>query len=339
MSVNLHVGAKVHPMSFKDFIETSPGYSVALDGYVAEGPKFVQHKQLGGLVVPYANFNHHEGVSRLETRSTCAQVLLALRMGLFDAFREDGERQLTAYVNDCDEDVSLSWFLLSHAHIAEVVMNPILNRLVAVEDFLDTTAGAYPLSHNLPLLEELAWVFDPYRQFRQRGGLERRDDDAFAGIIEDVGNRIEKHIVGSGKRLKLDTEWAYWTDKRNPLHAMSDNHSWHMVKEIGRHARLSLFSMGVRAYVSVSQQSDNRWRYTVGRVSPFIPFDVPAILASLNDAERTTTDRWGGSDLVGGSPRVDGSVLTPIEVAEVVNDVLRRGPQALSPADEMLSRL
>ncbi len=39
-------------------------------------------------------------------------------------------------------------------------------------------------------------------------------------------------------------------------------------------------------------------------MSPFIPFDVPAILHALNTAEGSATDHWGGGNTLGGSPRV-----------------------------------
>lgn len=52
------------------------------------GEAFVTEAEKLGVICnlqdegPRANFNHHEGVSRLETRATCGQVLLAIRMGL-----------------------------------------------------------------------------------------------------------------------------------------------------------------------------------------------------------------------------------------------------------------
>jgi hypothetical protein len=54
-------------ISWPNFIGLKPNFSIALDGYVKAPPKFL-------IQGPYANFNHHEGVARIATRSTCAQV-------------------------------------------------------------------------------------------------------------------------------------------------------------------------------------------------------------------------------------------------------------------------
>ena len=100
-----------------------------------------------------------------------AQVLLCIRQGLFDAFRDEHGRRATVYANDCDEDVCLSWFLLQNPELCRLPSNTRLNRLVQAVDVLDTTAGAslYPLDRGL--MGELAWIFEPYRQARMQGAL------------------------------------------------------------------------------------------------------------------------------------------------------------------------
>jgi hypothetical protein len=68
-------------IKWKDFIEKKPHFSIALDGYVKGPPRF-------SIQGPYANFNHHEGVARIATRSTCAQVYYYIRLGLLDTFQK-----------------------------------------------------------------------------------------------------------------------------------------------------------------------------------------------------------------------------------------------------------
>ena len=74
-------------------------------------------------------------------------------------------------------------------------------------------------------------------------------------------------------------------------------------------ARAGIVAAGIRAYVSVRHRSDGAWAYSIGRVSPFVPFDVLAILRELNAIEDPERGTWGGSNLVGGSPRMQGSAL------------------------------
>lgn len=321
MSIELHVRPEQVPLSWDEFVTNYEPGSIALDGYVRGGPRF-------DAVAGVANFNHHEEVDRLATRATCAQVLMAIRQGLFTVFREVGVPTAHVLVNDCDEDVCTSWFLLKNHAMAIQATNPILNRLVAMEDALDATAGAYPFPQDLPALRELAWVFEPYRQFRLSGGLDRRDAGQYRSIIEDVYGRIERHVVGRGGEVALDTRYE----------RIGGGAGWAMVREIGAQARTGMFGDGVHAYVSVRQRPDGRYTYVLGRMSQFIPFDLPNLFARLNEHEHCvdSADRWGGSDTVGGSPRVGGSGLGPDEVERIVREhhtmkiVQRQGPVVIN---------
>lgn len=283
-------------LSWKEFINSAPNQSIALDGYVGDSPKFKDK----GL---YLNFNHHEKVDRLATRCTAAQVLMAIRQGLFYKFSKES----TIFVNDCDEDVCLSVFLLRNAHLSEVVINPVLNKLVFMEDMLDTTAGYYPFPPNLPSLEEVYWVFSPYHKFRAEGGINRGDSQEFIEVINQVEENIKALIEGKGSKVKLKTAYE----------VIASEGIWSMVRELDPQARLKMSSDGIRAYVSVRQISEDRWAYTLGRSSLFINFDLPKLYKALNKAEKSE-GQWGGSDIVGGSPRIEGSCLPPERVVEII---------------------
>ena len=86
------------PITWDKFLETEDTHAIALDGYVSGGPRFDPSG-------PRVNFNHHEEVDRLATRSTCGQVLMAIRQGLFKTFRNGFGPYATVLVNDCDEDI------------------------------------------------------------------------------------------------------------------------------------------------------------------------------------------------------------------------------------------
>jgi hypothetical protein len=331
MTIRLVVNTQTPPLSWKStsegpgFIDLYEPYAIALDGFVKEGPRFTQNPD-----GPYANFNHHEDVDRLATRSTCAQVLMAIRQGLFRTFRDENGPRITAYVNDCDEDVCLAWFLLKHGFLAEQAMNPMLNRLVDMEDNLDATAGAYPYPKDLPALMELAWVFEPYRRFRLSGEIDKKDPKAYRAVILDCEHRIMQHITGKGDSIPLDTRYEN----------VHPGKGWAMIKEIGAQARTGAHSDGIYAYVAIRSRGfvkvhpDHaggtiRWTYTVGRMSPFINFDVPKLLKALSVAEAQAigkeagpANNWGGGDTIGGSPRGPGSVLSPTQVTQVVEEVI-----------------
>jgi hypothetical protein len=238
---------------------------------------------------------------------------MAIRQGMFKCFRNEEGIRAEVYANDCDEDVCTSWFLLKNEHMVESAMNPSLNRLVALEDALDCTAGAYPLPKDLPALRELAWVFEPYRRMRLNGGLERRNKSEFEGVVTDVENRIMRHVTGHGQEVPLDTRYE----------RIGGGSGWVIVKELGAQARTGMFADGIHAFVSVRERPDKRWTYTIGRLSPFIPFDTLMLADVLNGVEKTRADRWGGADNIIGSPRIAGSGLSPNELTKVIEEALK----------------
>ena len=77
--INLYVEPRII-LTWDEFRQQKQQFSVALDGYISDKPLFDSSG-------PYANFNHHEFVDRLSTRSTAGQVHIAVKMGLFQTFQ------------------------------------------------------------------------------------------------------------------------------------------------------------------------------------------------------------------------------------------------------------
>ena len=109
--ISLSMRPEVAPLGWEEFCATHGPYTIGLDGYVAAGSRF-------DAAGPRLNLDHHDEVDRLATRATCAQALLAIRQGLFECFRDGDDPRAEVCVNDCDEDVCTSWFLLRHADLA-----------------------------------------------------------------------------------------------------------------------------------------------------------------------------------------------------------------------------
>jgi len=303
MTVRLHVEFKT--VNWETFLKEYPVRSISLDGHVSEGPLF-DHE------MKKANFNHHEGVNRLATRSTCSQVRMAILSNLFDSFRQgDGELDFDVFVNDADEDVCTSWYLLNNGHMSEIALNPLISRLIFCEDALDTTSGAYPFPKDMQMLREMAWVFEPYRRARVNGILDIKKEDVYKGIIEDVEGRIKQYVAGNGGKIALDTNYKI----------IGGGKGWNMVEEVGPYAKTGMFADKIKAYVSVRERNDGKFQYVIGKSSPFVStFDLPKLFATLNQIEGQGTEIWGGGDVVGGSPRVNGSSITPEEMTKIIND-------------------
>jgi hypothetical protein len=97
-----------------------------------------------------------------------------------------------------------------------------------------------------------------------------------------------------------------------------------MVFEEGPHARTALFADGLRAFVAVRPNPDGTWTYTLGKMSPFVPFPILSLYDRLNAREGigADPDRWGGSNTIGGSPRQRASRVPPAELERIVNETL-----------------
>lgn len=301
MSAELFVQAEVPPLTWDEFRATRPMGSIALDGFVTGEPRFDPNG-------PYLNANHHENVDRLATLSTAQQILVGTQMGLDTAFSFDGQFSPNVYVNDCDQDVCAAWYLLDN--ISETKHpSPALGRFVQVAGLLDVTAGAYPFDKYQRILAELAWVFEPYSLFRASGEMSKKDNAQYRSVIQDVELRIGKHLVGRGDTAELDLRYS----------TIGGGIGWSMIVEDGKDGRVGAMRDGIQAYVSVQELENDRWRYSIARWSEFVPFDVPALLERLNEVEGNEQDAWGGARIVGGSPRVGASRLSPAEVEEIIN--------------------
>lgn len=307
--IELHV-QKCPGLSREVFVSTHPAYSIALDGYVATEP-FLEILPTG----PYRNFNHHEVVDRSCTTATCEQARRGVLLGLYDLFRERGRRRATLWVNDCDQDVCLStWILLNPDRAAE----PLVRVLASIEDLLDMSSGTFPMPHERDLLAEVRWVFEPYSRVRPR--LLQLSAADMRHVIQDV----HRFTVGRADKLPLEGEYR----------RIGGDGEWWLVEVDHTQARERMVAAGVRAAVEVVGRHENRWTYTVWRRSEYIAwFPVREILDELCKQERVSggSGRWGGADNVGGSPRPDGSVLSPDVVERVVTEVVKHLDGSPSP--------
>jgi len=289
-------------VSWEDF-QNYPSRSIAVDGYCKGEPRFDQERVV-------LNINHHEGVDRVATRSSCLQAMLLVKLGLFDGFAdENGDPCATLYLNDCDQDVALATYILMHP---EQVDRPKLKHLVRIEDLMDMSGGLYPTRKRLHLMKQLNWIMRPYTKARVSGKLRELDAGDMEAIVREMHRRIKLTLFNGPREVEVDTSYE----------VLADHGSWMMVRETGEAARVGMAENRVKAFVSLVGESGGRYRYTIGRLSQFIPFPLQKLYDDLNKAEGLGPEaehRWDGSDTIGGSPRGVGSGLTPEEVAAVVN--------------------
>lgn len=310
VAITLHAEPGV-VLSWEEFQAEKPPCSIALDGFVYGMTKFNVHG-------PHANFNHHEEVDRLATRSTCMQIYFSILMGLFDSFQKDGEPYAHVYVNDADQDVCVAYWLLTHPEATSLLKwdNP-LARFIVIEDFMDASAGAFPFNDTGSpdsLLKKQAWVFEPYTTARNERTLHSLDGAGMIELIESVAHRITLFTQDQAGMVELDFQ----------PEIIGGGPNWKMIVEKYGYARSSIYAAGFRAFVGMRQRHDGRFTYVIGRMSPFVAFPILDIYVALNRAEGMTepANAWGGSDIIGGSPRRTGSSLPPKKVEAIINELL-----------------
>lgn len=297
-------------ISWDEFRNISPRFSIALDGLVGDAPLYDAQEVK-------ANFNHHQNVNRLATRSTSGQVHMAIKAGLMDAFRENGIAQANIYVNDPDQDSSLAvWLITHHERLTGIRSEPLISKIVAVEDFIDSAAGGFPFDPRSVLMQELAWVFDPYVQARMAGRIRSMEGAEMSNVITAIGERIDRYTMGKAFCQELDTRYDI----------MGGGQSWKMIEEKGFYARAALFTQGIDAFVSFLGEENSRYHYSIGKRSPYIPFPIDELYAALNIAETVQpgAPRWGGGDTIGGSPRRIGSSFSPKDVEGIINEYIEQ---------------
>ncbi len=309
ISLNIEPGVV---KTWRDFKKENPPYSISLDGYVDAPPKFDPKG-------PYVNFDHHRGVDRLATRSTTGQVYLAVKQGLFQTFRKERIPHANIFVNDPDQDVCVAVWLLENSdrYSGQKSGGPLVTKLVQVTDLFDATAGTFPLDPETEIMRERAWIFEPYVEARTGGRLGNMKGPEMRNVIESVGSRINDYVEGRGKQIPVETDYEQ----------IGSGNGWVMIIEKGSEARTAMFSRGINAFVSVRNNGDDSWIYSLGKKSTFIPFPITQLYSVLNRVERIdkkSGNYWGGSEIIGGSPRRTGSRLSPEQLERIINDFLSK---------------
>ena len=309
MPVYLFMEPKRVPMTWLEFMKLKGPYSIALDGYV-DGPPIID---IPGHI---ANFDHHKGVCRSATRAACGQVYYAIQMGLFNCFQDEkGILRIKVFLNHPDEDACMAWLLLKLGCFPIIANDKHLRDLVYYVDLIDSSAGSYPIDRKI--WEEIAWIFQPYRNFRTSGEIDKQEADSYVAVVDQVELRIKKHLLGEGSSVPLDVRYELLGKRK-----LKSGIECAIIKEIGSQARIGLAQAKIPAYISVRERPDGNLTVTVGKTSPFVPIDLFKAYKVLNAAENSRDgDEWGGGSEVGGSPRVGGTKQSPDQIAQILESV------------------
>jgi hypothetical protein len=207
------------------------------------------------------------------------------------------------------------WLLKNSEKLEGLRFENVLFQLILFEDILDASAGAYPINPDNPQIHRQAWIYEPYTQARTDGSIYSMSKKEMKDILRSVSDRIDAAIGGRSGEIELDTRFE----------KIGGGPGWQLILEEGPYARTKLFSEKIKAYVALVENREDTYAYSIGKMSPFVMFPLERIYEALNKAEGLSSKEncWGGSAIIGGSPRKTGSRLSPEKVEKVINACIK----------------
>jgi hypothetical protein len=297
-------------VSWEEFNSTKLN-SIALDGYVTDGPKWDETKL-------NANFDHHNGVVREATMSTAMQIYFAIKGGLMERYENS---TLNIYINDVDQDTTMAiWLIKNYKLFTGTNSVPHVNRIMSLNDKMDITGGAFPISINDNVYFQHCWIFQPYTELRTSGNIAKGDKQVFENCLEAIMSRLDKLLMGMAGEYKPKADYQILKSTDDLI----------VIDETlgGIEARHYLFAhdMIKKSYLSIiAKKDDGSFVYTIGKKSRYIKLPLKEIFSKLNELEETLngSNCWGGSDIIGGSPRATGSRLSWQTISDTIESCLR----------------
>ena len=295
-------------------LKYGPG-TIFLDGVVDGGPFIDSEKKI-------YNLDHHNQCVRLFTLSACEQAYVLIRSGL-----DLGDREWMILANEPDLDTVLAiWLLMNHARVssADGELRRELVPLVRLEGVIDV--------HGFELLEFA-------------GLPERELADARTRLADLLERETELKEAGLWSQVDLAEFTLELLQKIDQtVYPPGQFEGFEVVDEL---ARVTLegshVAVVVRADLGIYETEEQLRRvhekrlgviallkdpngYTLRQVKPFLSRNLEPVYALLNlmDPAVAGGNRWGGSDVIGGSPRRTGTRLAPEDIAWAIERAFHR---------------
>ncbi len=315
---NLQVIIKAGLTFNSSAVRKSPPGTIYLDG-VAQSEPFLDHEK------KVYNLDHHEGCVRTFTMATCEQALIMCVKGL-----DLRDREWKIYTGEPDLDVLLSvWIILNHQkiNVSEVIRRRSLIALVRLEGIIDSLGLELRELSGLPddLMKKLMKVIDKLRTEeleRKKAGEWTQTD--FPAYAVRVLRQLDHFLI---KQEALDDFQGIEELARTEL---ANNRIAVVVSsEIGIYElepRLNQIYGDRLGWVAL-QRGENE--YTLRQVDLFMPVSLVDLYQRLNYMDprvkgRMDVGRWGGSGDIGGSPRDQGTGLSPEQIVSACRDVVEK---------------
>lgn len=269
------------------------------------------------------NLDHHEGVVRAFTLSTCEQAMVMVLRGL-----KLKERSWRIIANEPDLDTVLAiWVLLNHLRITDE-NSDLANRimpLIRLEGVID--------AHGFALEKLTGFTRTQLSETRQLLGFLREDELRIkrenrwnevdftrytADLLEKIDRTLFTPLEFKEYRGVEELARVEIGAGRDAIVVSSDMGIYEMEQH--------LFKLYDERPGIIALQKDPE-TYTLRQVDMFLPFDLSTVYDRLNFLDPWVTDSenaWGGSSEIGGSPRKTGTGLSVAEITQALRETFQR---------------
>lgn len=292
---------------------------VFLDGAGQFGPLIDNNQRL-------YNLDHHQDCLRAFTLATCQQALIVVLKGL-----ELDRGDWTVFANEPDLDTVFAiWVLLNHRRVRQLTpqQRDVILPLLHLEGAID--ANGYEIAEHCGLPQDVL------------SAEKARLDQLHA---------IELELKGSGGWEAADlAEYtqAMLLEIDKLVYHTNDLTDYASVEEVYGHVdigedRVAVVCRDGSGIYEVERRLKKTWgdrlgivalertasQYTLRRTAALATIDLAEAYGKLNLLDprvdgRPPEKRWGGSDEIGGSPRPEGTALTPREIGKILKMTYKR---------------
>ena len=315
---NLQVTIKAGLTVTASAARKAPPGTIYLDG-VAQTEPFLDHEK------KVYNLDHHEGCVRTFTLATCEQALIMCVKGL-----DLRDREWKIYANEPDLDTILSvWIILNHQRInnRDALHRRSLFALVRVEGIIDALGLEMRELSGFPaeLLQKLMRIIDRLRvdelELKKAGEWAKTDYLEYTiGVLRKLDQFLIK--LGELEDFKGIEELARieLTNNRIAVVVGSDLGIYELEPHLNK-------LYGNRLGWVALRKGENE--YTLRQMDLFMPVTLEDVYQRLNFMDPTVkgrirVNRWGGSGDIGGSPRDNGTRLSPEQIVSACRDVIEK---------------
>lgn len=284
-----------------------------------KGAPFINNERL------QYNLDHHEGVIRNFTLSSCEQAMVMVLKGLT---LDEGSWEI--YVNEPDLDALFAvWVLSNYRELLELkdTIEQKVVRLVRTEGIIDVHGftmseftGYAPTTFDTEksIIEKL---IEQERELKATGRWNKIDFVKYTMMMlskidiviygQNREKKVSQNINEISKIKMLNSKYIIICDSDAGIYDVEMNLKERYPGKLG---------------IIILRADYDKKKYTIRLSNEFISPNLHPLYKALNKADKfvkmfDNTNKWGGSDTIGGSPRQTGSGLSPQEIEKVCKKI------------------